>query len=132
MFPSLSPVKPRSGLDLPKPGITVISHAQAYSLIEENKALLLDVREPSEYQSGAIISAINLPLDIIRKAQLPVFLNDYKNRPLIVYCRTGRRSAEAAKYLYEAGFTYILDMGGISNWPYGTVTPADHTNPQLQ
>lgn len=125
MFPSLAPVLTgQKKLSDRKPGITVLSYAQAYALIEEGRALLLDVREPAEFMSGAVINAKNVPLDDIRKGSLPAFAQEYRLKPVIVYCRSGRRSAEAAKCLYEQGFRYLYDMGGISSWPYGTVTPA--------
>ena len=42
-----------------------------------------------------------------------------KETPVLVYCRTGRRSREAAQKLEELGYTEVYDMGGLVGWPYG-------------
>jgi phage shock protein E len=74
--------------------------------------LLLDVRRADEFAAGHIPGAVNLPYDEIAagKPDVP------KDRLVIVYCRTGRRSAIAAESLATLGFTDIADFGGIPNW----------------
>jgi phage shock protein E len=74
--------------------------------------LLLDVRAAEEYAEGHIKSAVNLPYDRIVAGTPDV----PKDRLIIVYCRSGRRSALAAESLQKLGFSDIADFGGISNW----------------
>jgi rhodanese-related sulfurtransferase len=96
-----------------------ISPDGARSLLQKDSAaVLLDVRTPEEYAAGRIPGSRLLPLDEIkaRAGELPAD----QSVPLIVYCRTGRRSAEAAAILLELGYTEVFDLGGIVNWPYET------------
>jgi phage shock protein E len=73
---------------------------------------LVDVRTAGEYNAGAIPSAINIPFDEIA-GNLPT---EDRSARIIVYCRSGNRSAVAADTLAELGFTDVLDFGGVSNW----------------
>jgi rhodanese-related sulfurtransferase len=77
--------------------------------------ILLDVRMPEEWIDDCHIEgAMLLPLDSLafKAAEM---LPD-KDAEIITYCRTGNRSAEAAAYLVENGYTNISDMGGINDW----------------
>lgn len=78
-----------------------------------NGALLLDVRTPAEFASGHIDGAVNVPVDQIasRAEQLGP-----KNRAVVVYCRSGARSAAAASTLQQLGYTTVEDLGAMSNW----------------
>lgn len=76
-----------------------------------NGSLLLDVRTPEEFSAGYIENAENLPLAEIQSGQIPQVSKD---KPLYVYCRSGNRSAEATKLLQNAGFTNVIDLGGIN------------------
>jgi len=80
----------------------------------ETPYLLLDVRTPSEYAAGYIPTARNLPLQSIPDT-LPEAPRDSL---IILYCRSGNRSAQAAKLLQKEGYTNIVDFGGINRWPY--------------
>ena len=87
----------------------------------EEDILLLDVREPSEFEGGHIRGAINLPWNsgVLQKkyADLP------KDKPLIVICRSGARSRAASAFLEGKGFDQVLNMmGGMNAWKHGTVT----------
>ena len=96
--------------------IQKIDPAQAARLLDAGKALAVDVREPDEYAEGHLPGAQLLPLGQVgRKAAQ--MLPD-KEGTLIVYCRTGRRSAEAAAKLEALGYRNLYDMGGILSWPY--------------
>ncbi len=77
--------------------------------------MLADVRAQEEYDAGRIPGAILLPFDQITAASAAKALPD-KNAPVIVYCRTGRRSAVAAKTLTDLGYRTVYDMGGINQW----------------
>jgi phage shock protein E len=74
--------------------------------------LLLDVRTPAEFSGGHIPGAVNIALQNLpqRLAELP------KDRPLVIYCRSGNRSRQAQQYLAQAGFTNTFDLGGIIAW----------------
>lgn len=76
-------------------------------------AMLLDVRSPSEYASGHLDGAVNIPVSDLggRLAKL-----GKKDRPIVVYCRSGNRSGQAARILGAAGFTKVFDLGAMSNW----------------
>jgi rhodanese-related sulfurtransferase len=77
-----------------------------------NGSLLLDVRTPEEFSAGYIESAENLPLADIQSGQIPQISKD---KPLYVYCRSGNRSAEATKLLQNAGFSNVIDLGGVND-----------------
>ncbi|MBI9009412.1 MAG: rhodanese-like domain-containing protein [Tenericutes bacterium] len=86
----------------------------------DSTIVLVDVREPSEYQEEHIPGAILLSLgDIDSRAE--TVLED-KTVTYIVYCRSGNRSNEAAQKLVALGYESIYDMGGIIDWPYTTVS----------
>lgn len=76
-------------------------------------ARLVDVRTPEEFDAGHIEGAVNLPLDA-----LPGRIGELgpPSTPIVVYCRSGRRSADAAAQLRAAGFTDILDLGPMAAW----------------
>lgn len=81
--------------------------------------IILDVRTQDEYEAGHIPGAILLPNETIGTGK-PDKLPDTEQE-ILVYCRSGSRSAQAAKKLVEAGYTQIYDFGGIIDWPYDTV-----------
>ena len=87
------------------------SAAQAQELVKTG-ALLLDVRTPSEFQSGHVPGAKNIPVQELsaRLSELPL-----KSTPIVVYCRSGARSAAAANTLRSAGYV-AHDLGAMSNW----------------
>ena len=82
---------------------------------QDSPYLLLDVRTPSEYSSGYIPTAHNLPLQILGE-NLPETPRDSL---IILYCRSGNRSSQAARLLQKEGYTNVVDFGGINRWPYG-------------
>lgn len=86
-----------------------VSHEE--SKIKPN-ATILDVRTPEEYQEGAYPNAINIPL-----RELPNRLGELgpKDKPLVVYCLSGARSAAAVRILKGAGFTDVLNAGGLAD-----------------
>jgi sulfur-carrier protein adenylyltransferase/sulfurtransferase len=100
--------------------------AQEISVTEVKKAManyvLLDVREDDERAICKIEPSIHIPL-----AELPQRKNSLpKDKPIVCYCRSGNRSARAAQFLVEHGFTKVFNMtGGILNW-------ADEIDPQMK
>lgn len=74
--------------------------------------ILLDVRTAEEFKEGRIPSAVLAPYDALSAS----FAEPDKNRPIVVYCRSGRRSAIAAETLAGMGYTNLADFGSIDNW----------------
>ena len=99
--------------------IKQLSFQEAHHFIQETpNAVLLDVREEPEYLTGHAADAQLLPVDDINAETAAELIPDY-HIPVLVYCRTGRRSARAAKILNELGYEAVYDMGGLVGWPYG-------------
>ncbi len=85
-------------------------------------ALVVDVRTQEEYDAGHIEGALLVPNETIGDAQ-PEQLPEL-DAVLLVHCRTGVRSKQAAEKLLALGYTQVYDFGGIVDWPYGTVAEA--------
>ena len=98
-----------------------ITPAEAKALMDSEEGyIVLDVRTPEEFAEGHIAGAILLPdYEIGEKAES--ILTD-KDQLILVYCRSGRRSKNAASELATLGYTNIKEFGGILDWKYGTVT----------
>ena len=98
-----------------------LSFEQAHDMLLSGKeVILLDVREEPEYLTGHAADAILLPVYEISDETVSACIPN-KETPVMVYCRTGRRSAEAARRLEKLGYTTIYDLGGLVGWPYGLV-----------
>jgi len=93
-----------------------IDPAAAIRLLDAGKAVAVDVREPDEYAVGHIPGAKLLPLGEVLSRAAEVLPD--KRAPWLVYCRTGRRSADAVQKLASLGYENLYDLGGILNWPY--------------
>ncbi|MBR5486961.1 MAG: rhodanese-like domain-containing protein [Phascolarctobacterium sp.] len=76
--------------------------------------VLLDVRTQEEFDAGHIPTAILLPYDEINLKAATVLPD--KEKEIVLYCRSGRRSAIAKKALVELGYKDVKDFGGISRW----------------
>ena len=86
----------------------------------ESDYIILDVRRPDEFAAGHIPNAINVPNETIGTAEIPELPN--KAQLIMVYCRSGRRSKEAAEKLLKLGYTNIVEFGGILDWKGEIVT----------
>ena len=83
--------------------------------IASNQVVVLDVREPDEFEQGALKNVVHIPRGHL-EAQVESKIVD-KNSPVIVYCAGGVRSAFAAKTLQELGYSNVLSMaGGFGKW----------------
>ena len=93
----------------------------AYRMMQETiNYILLDVRTLSEFRERRIEGAILIPdYEIANRAEAEL---PNKNAVILLYCRSGRRSALAAEALAELGFKNVYDFGGILNWPYETIS----------
>jgi rhodanese-related sulfurtransferase len=92
-----------------------VSAAQATQMINREDALMVDVRDAAEFGAGHILGAKNTPL-----ARIDDGANDLakrKDRPLVVYCDGGERSAKATAALKRQGFTRVACLsGGLGAW----------------
>ena len=96
-----------------------ITAEQAYEMMNTQEVVIVDVRTQSEYDEGHIQNAVLIPNETIG-SEPPSNLPD-KNAVILVYCRSGRRSEEAARKLVNLGYVNVYDFGGINDWTYGTV-----------
>ncbi len=80
--------------------------------------VLLDVREEEEYITGHAANSTLLPVDDIDEMSAGMLLPD-KDVPVLLYCRSGRRSDEAAHKLESMGYKTLYDIGSLIGWPYG-------------
>lgn len=95
--------------------VTKIDSAEGRAIIDAGDALVIDVRTLEEYQSGHLVGAQSIPVEdeelwLTRTEPLD------RDRPTVVYCRSGRRSEAAAQLLVDAGFTKVYDLGGVEDW----------------
>ena len=106
----------RDLLSAAKGQITEIDTAAAEAQILANPAtVVLDVREPDEYEQGALRNVLHIPRGHL-EAQVEAKILDH-DAPVVVYCAGGVRSAFAAKTLGELGYTNVLSMaGGFGKW----------------
>lgn len=81
---------------------------------------IVDVRTDAEYRQGHIDGALLLPNESISTSERPSSLPDL-SATILVYCRSGNRSAQAARKLASLGYVNVYDFGGIIDWPYETV-----------
>ena len=91
-----------------------ITSDEAKKMMETQKAIVVDVRTLEEYNEGHIPNAISVPLETIENEAEAKLKN--KDDLILVYCRSGRRSREAALKLIEKGYTNVIDFGGIQDW----------------
>ena len=94
-----------------------ITPAEAKGIMDsEHNYIILDVRTEEEFAEGHIAGAILIPdYEITEKAE-SVLMD--KDQQILVYCRSGRRSKNAASQLVELGYSNVKEFGGIIDWPY--------------
>ncbi len=89
--------------------------AGAMELMEsESGYLILDVRTQAEFAAGHIPGAICIPNETIGSAPIAALAD--KDQLILVYCRSGNRSKQAARKLAKLGYTNIVEFGGIIDW----------------
>ena len=97
------------------PAYHLITAEEAAAMMEKEAAyIIVDVRRPDEFAEGHIPGAVNIPNEEIG-SERPSELPD-PDMVLLVYCRTGRRSRQAAEKLLSLGYTRVYDFGGILSW----------------
>lgn len=87
---------------------------------EEADYIILDVRTVDEYQERHIPGAMNIPNEAIGDAEIPELPD--KGQLILVYCRSGNRSKQAASKLAALGYSNVVEFGGINSWPGETAS----------
>ncbi|MDD2776009.1 MAG: rhodanese-like domain-containing protein [Gallionella sp.] len=96
-------------------GIQVVDCQAALQLMNHKDAIILDVREASEFKAGHILNAKLIPLG--KLTERIGELEKYRDRPMIVVCRSGNRSSSACALLVKQGFTQAYNLtGGMMAW----------------
>ena len=89
--------------------------AAAIRLMNNDDAVVLDVREASDFSNGHIKSAKNVPMSSFQN-QIDS-LAEHKDKPVLAYCRSGNVSGKACRILKHSGFTKVHNLaGGILSW----------------
>ena len=98
-----------------------IGMAEAIEMMENEKDyVILDVRTVEEFRERHIPNAINIPNETIGEDEIPQLPD--KGQLILVYCRSGNRSKQAAQKLAALGYSNIVEFGGINDWPGETVS----------
>lgn len=91
-----------------------ISCSEKEEILKNSKTMLIDVRTDEEYKEKHLDKAVNIPFDKIVNTLKTYGTIDFKV-PIIVYCKSGGRSAQAAASLIEAGYQKVYDLGAMSS-----------------
>ena len=97
-----------------------ITQEKAKEIMDTEEAIILDVREPEEYESGHIPGAVLLPVGSITRDTAVAAIPE-RDSIVLVYCRSGNRSKTASAALAELGYSKVYEFGGINTWPYEVV-----------
>ena len=96
-------------------GYSSVSPTESTLMINREDAQILDVREMNEYSGGHIVNAIHIPLSNLNSRLSE--LEKFKDKKVIVSCRSGHRSGNACANLKKAGFTEVFNLrGGVTAW----------------
>ncbi len=96
-------------------GYKDIKPQEAVRLMNHEEAQMVDVRDDQEYQQGRVVNALHIPLGLLQDRLAE--LEQFRDRPIVVYCRTGQRSAHAAVLLEKNGFKRVYKLsGGMLAW----------------
>ena len=87
---------------------------------EKENYMIVDVRSPEEYAAGHINFAINMPIDTFKDNVSRI--EDWKDKDVIVYCNSGKKSGEAADILVSNGFTKVYNGEGVKKFEYDLKT----------
>ena len=93
-------------------GIKEVEPSEATRMLNHDNAIMIDMRNDKDYRDGHIVSALHAP-DSNHHAKL----DKYRGRPLIVYCRSGQKSAVYCNKLHKQGFETVYNLkGGVLAW----------------
>ena len=95
-----------------------INAKELFAMIQDKNHLeLIDIRTPAEIERGVIPNAKTLPMHLI-----PLHINYFSlsQKQIVIYCRTGSRSAQACRFLNQQGINNVINLrGGIVKWASG-------------
>jgi phage shock protein E len=89
------------------PGNTVKEKIQA-------GARIVDVRTPAEFADGSYPGAVNIPISVLAARMNEL---EPKDAPIVLYCASGARSGQGARLLKKAGFSDVINAGGLDDMP---------------
>lgn len=96
-------------------GVPNISAAEAVTLINRSHAIVIDVRDDAEFASGHVVDAKHIPLD--KLAERLNELKKYQDKPVLINCQRGMRSAKACDILRKAEYKQVYNLqGGLDAW----------------
>ena len=103
------------------PAYRQVNSEEAAAMMEtETDYILLDVRTRQEYEQSHIPGAICIPNETIGSEEIPAL--PHREQLILVYCRSGNRSKQAAQKLADLGYTNVVEFGGILSWTGETVS----------
>ena len=103
------------------PAYRQVNSEEAAAMMEtETDYILLDVRTRQEYEQSHIPGAICIPNEAIGSEEIPAL--PHREQLILVYCRSGNRSKQAAQKLADLGYTNVVEFGGILSWTGETVS----------
>ena len=96
-------------------GAKNVTASDAVRMVNRDDAVIVDVRTEEEFRNGHILNASNIPLGLLESRSQE--LQKYKSHPLIIVCKSGNRSHQAAGILKKQGFEQIFNLsGGMLSW----------------
>jgi|TARA_B110000438_G_scaffold24053_3_gene22224 rhodanese-related sulfurtransferase len=96
-------------------GASSIGPQKAVMLINRQGAVVVDVREKKEFDTGHIVDSINIPLAKLKQRLSE--LRKHKEKPIVVVCKLGQHSSDAAKTLQESDYAEVFRLsGGLTEW----------------
>lgn len=92
-----------------------VTPQELVNMVNNDKAVVIDVRDPAEYSQGHIVDAINVPHAAI--AGRVSELAKYKDKPVVLACKMGQHAGAAGTVLRKAGFEHVSRLkGGVTEW----------------
>ncbi len=92
-----------------------VSSHEAVKMINDQKAIVIDIRSPEEFAQGHIVNAINIPAKQFQQSQ--TLFNKYRKKNIILVCALGQRSSDVLRRLHKLGFENVCSMrGGMKAW----------------
>lgn len=89
-----------------------VAPGEATRLLNHENAIMVDMRTDKEYREGHIVNAVHAPVD-----GAAATLEKYRDRPLIIYCRSGQQSTRLSGQLKKQGFEAVYNLkGGLAAW----------------
>jgi rhodanese-related sulfurtransferase len=95
-------------------GVRDVAPGAATRLLNHENAIMIDMRSDRDFRDGHIVNAVHAPAD---NSDMSARLEKYRDRPLIVYCRSGQRSMPVCSKLRKQGFEKVYNLkGGVLGW----------------